>query len=47
MARLIRENLYVDDLIVSVDTIAEVIMLRKEISSFFGEIHMEIKKVGL
>ena len=43
MTKLIREHLYVDDLIVSVDTVAEAIMLRKEISSIFGEIHMEIK----
>ena len=44
VTKLIREHLYVDDLIVSVDTVAEAIMLRKEISSIFGEIHMEIKK---
>ena len=44
MTKLIREHLYVDNLIVSVDTVAEAIMLRKEISSIFGEIHMEIKK---
>ena len=44
MTRLMIEHLYVDDLIVSVDTIAEAIMLREEINSIFGEIHMEIKK---
>ena len=43
MTKLIREHLFVDDLIVSVDTVAEAITLRKEISSIFGKIHMEIK----
>ena len=44
VTKLIREHLYVDDLIVSVDTVAEAILLRKEISSIFGEIHVKIKK---
>ena len=43
VTRLIKEHLYVNYLIVSLDTIAEAIMLRKEISSIFGEIHMETK----
>ena len=41
---LLRKHLYVDDLILSVDTIEEAILVRKEITDIFGEMKMKIRK---
>ena len=41
---LLRKHLYVDDLILSVDTIEEAILVRREITDILGEIKMKIRK---
>ena len=41
---LLRKHLYVDDLILSVDTIEEAILVRKEITDILGEMKMKIRK---
>ena len=41
---LLRKHLYVDDLILSVDTIEEAILVRREITDILGGMKMKIRK---
>ena len=41
---LLRKHLYVDDLILSVDTVDEAILVRREITDILGQIKMKIRK---